>query len=189
MREVLMQNPFLVGKHLYLRALEETDAPRYVRWMNDPEVTRTLACGVFPLNLPSEVEYIRKVCADQNGLNLAILLKNGDRHIGGAGLHGIRQVHRTAAFGIMIGEKDCWGQGYGTEATRLLVRHGFRSLNLNRISLHVYDYNARAIRAYEKAGFKREGVLRQEIYAEGAYHDVVVMAILKEEWRAEDDDA
>lgn len=74
-----MENPFLIGKRIYLRALEETDAPCYVRWMNDPEVNRTLAGGVFPLNLPKELEYIRKVCADESGLNLAMVLKDGDR--------------------------------------------------------------------------------------------------------------
>jgi RimJ/RimL family protein N-acetyltransferase len=180
-----VQNPFLIGKRLYLRALEEADAPSYVRWMNDPEVNRTLAGGAFPLNLPKELDYIRKACADESGLNLAIILKDGDWHIGGVGLHRIRQVHQTATFGIMIGETDCWGKGYGTEATRLMLRHGFRSLNLNRISLTVYDYNSRGIRAYEKAGFRREGLLRREIYTEGAFHDVIVMGILREEWEPE----
>ena len=177
-----MQNPFLIGEQVYFRALEETDAPNYVRWLNDPEINRTLAAGNFPLNLPREQEYIRKLYTDQNGLNLAMALKEDDRHIGSAGLHGIRQVHRAATLGIVIGEKDCWGKGYGTEAARLMVRHGFQTLNLNRISLNVYDFNPRGIRAYEKAGFKREGVLRQEAYAEGAYHDVIVMGILREEW-------
>lgn len=178
-----MQNPFLVGEQTYLRALEEADAPNYVRWLNDQEVNRTLAPGNFPLNLPKEQEYIRKAYADQNGLTLAIILKDGNRHIGGTGLHSIRQVHRVAMFGIMIGEKDCWDKGYGTEAARVMIRHGFETLNLNRIWLNVYDFNPRGIRAYEKAGFRREGVLRKEVYAEGTYHDVIVMGILREEWR------
>ncbi len=156
-----MQNPFLIGEQVYFRALEEADATNYVRWLNDPEVNRTLAAGNFPLNIPREQEYIRKLYTDQNGLNLAMVLKDGDRHIGGAGLHDIRQVHRAATFGIVIGEKDCWGKGYGTEAARVMVRHGFETLNLNRISLNVYDFNPRGIRAYEKAGFRKEGVLRQ----------------------------
>lgn len=87
-------------------------------------------------------------------------------------------------FGIVIGEKDCWGKGYGTEVTRLMVWHGFQNLNLNRIWLNVYDFNPRGIRAYEKAGFKKEGALRQAMYAEGKYHDTFVMGILREEWEA-----
>ncbi len=177
-----MQNPFLMGEQIYLRALEEADAPHYVRWLNDTEVNRTLMAGSFPLNLLKEQEYIRKLYTDQRGLNLAIILKDGDRHIGSTGLHDIQQVHRNATFGIVIGEKDCWGRGYGTEAARLMVWHGFHTLNLNRISLNVYDFNVRGIRAYEKAGFQKEGVLRQAMYAEGTYHDILVMGILREEW-------
>ena len=177
-----MQNPFLIGEQVYFRALEEADAPCPVQWLNDPEVNRTLMVGNFPLNLLREQDFIRKLYTDQKSLILAIVLKDGDRYIGNTGLHDIHPVHRVATFGIAIGAKDCWGKGYGTEATRLMVRHGFETLNLNRISLNVYDYNERGIRAYEKAGFKKEGVLRKALYAEGAYHDVIVMGILREEW-------
>ncbi len=176
-----MQNPFLIGEQVYLRPLEEADVPICVRWLNDPEVNRTLMAGRFPLNLLREREYIQKLYKDQENLILAIILKDGDRHIGNTGLEDIHPVHRSAMFGIVIGEKDCWGKGYGTEAARLMVRHGFQTLNLNRISLNVYDFNPRGIRAYEKAGFRKEGVLRQAVYAEGTYHDTLVMGILREE--------
>lgn len=180
-----MQNPFLIGEQIYLRAVEETDAPDYVRWLNDPEVNRYLEMGRFPLNLLREQEYVRKLYTDQKNLSLAIVLKDGDWHIGSVGLHGLHQVHRSASFGIVIGEKDCWGKGYGTEATRLIVRHGFQTLNLNRVYLRVIAFNIRGIRSYEKVGFVREGILRQDHYSEGEYHDVIVMGILREEWKAE----
>jgi len=80
------------------------------------------------------------------------------------------------------GEKAEWSKGYATEATHLLIGHAFETLNLNRVWLHVYDKNPRALRAYEKVGFKKEGVLRQDHYREGRYWNTIVMAILREEW-------
>ena len=91
---------------------------------------------------------------------------------------------RKAVFGVFIGEADCWGQGYGPEVTRLVLRHSFRTLNLNRISLHVKEFNVRGIRAYEKVGFVQEGILRQDHYHDGRYHNVILVAILKDEWEA-----
>jgi RimJ/RimL family protein N-acetyltransferase len=83
----------------------------------------------------------------------------------------------------MIGEKSFWNLGYGTEAVRLLVAHGFQSLNLNRIALHVFQDNPRAIRAYEKAGFTHEGRQRQGEFHQGKYVDVLLMSILRSEWQ------
>ena len=177
-----MQNPFIIGENLYLRPLEEADAPVYVRWLNDPEVSRYLEMGQFPLNLMREQDYIRNLYADQSNMNLGIVLKDDDRHIGSAGLHRIHPANRSATFGIFIGEKDCWEKGYGTEAVRLMLRHGFQTLNLNRVHLRAFEFNVRAVRTYEKAGFVQEGVLRQEHYAEGSYHNVILMGILREDW-------
>ena len=82
----------------------------------------------------------------------------------------------------MIGNKDYWNKGYGTEAMTLLLKHGFETLNLNRIMLRVYDFNARAQRCYEKAGFVTEGQLRDALYVEGDYRDVLIMSVLRKEW-------
>jgi RimJ/RimL family protein N-acetyltransferase len=82
----------------------------------------------------------------------------------------------------MIGDKTYWTQGYGTEAVRLLIKHGFNSLNLNRIFLRVFENNPRAIRAYEKAGFVHEGRERQAEFRDGRYIDVLLMSILKDEF-------
>jgi len=82
----------------------------------------------------------------------------------------------------MIGEKNYWNQGYGTESITLLLKHGFETLNLNRIMLRVYEDNPRAIRCYEKAGFVHEGRLREARYFEGVYRDVMLMSVLRREW-------
>jgi RimJ/RimL family protein N-acetyltransferase len=90
--------------------------------------------------------------------------------------------NRSAVLGIVLGEKKHWGNGFGTDAVRLILGFAFRELNLHRVELDVYDYNVRAIRCYEKAGFRREGTLRDALFRDGAYHDVFRMAVLHSEF-------
>jgi ribosomal-protein-alanine N-acetyltransferase len=177
-----MKNPFLIGEKIYLRPIERADAPLLVSWINHPEVTRTLRRH-RPMNLQVEEEFIDRTARSDTDLAVLIVVKETDTPVGTAGLHHIDAKNRHAEFGIMIGEPGEWGKGYGSEATRLMLRHAFETLNLNRIWLHVYEYNDRAIRSYEKLGFTKEGVLRQENFREGRYWDTIVMALLREEWR------
>ena len=136
------------------------------------------------MNLRAEEEFIDKALQSEHELVLGIALQGSDRLIGGTGLHRMDFRSRHAGFGITIGEKEEWGKGYGTKATRLMVAHAFETLNLNRVWLHVYEYNQRGIRVYERIGFRKEGVLRQDTYREGRYWDTIVMATLREEWDA-----
>jgi [ribosomal protein S5]-alanine N-acetyltransferase len=177
-----MKNPFLIGDAIYLRPIEREDAGTCMAWLNDPEVARTLMRHL-PLNRIAEEQWIEKACRDEPMAPLCIMVKETDRHIGLVGLHQFHNEDRHACFGLTIGEKDEWGRGYGTEATRLIVKFAFDTLNLNRVWLQVYEYNARGIRTYEKAGFRREGVLRQDHYRDGRYWDTILMGILREEWR------
>ena len=89
---------------------------------------------------------------------------------------------RSAEIGIMIGERQYWNRGFGTEAMRLMVQHGFENLNLHRIFLRVFETNPRGKRSYEKVGFKLEGRMREARYLKGKYIDVCLMSILKSEW-------
>ena len=91
--------------------------------------------------------------------------------------------NRHAALGLLVGDRASWGQGYGTEATRLLVRDAFETWNLNRVWLHVYEFNERALHIYQKVGFRTEGRLRQETFRAGHYWDTLVMGLLREEWK------
>ena len=183
-----MKNPFLIGPRVYLRPIERLDAPLLQTWINDQDVIQNLL-NFRPMNLQGEEEFIDKVSRDPDLLVLGIALRSDDRLIGDVGLHRIGSRDRQAGFGILIGEKAEWNRGYGTEATRLIVRYGFEALNLHRIWLHVLEHNVRGQRAYEKVGFKVEGVLRQSAFRQGRYWDTVTMGILRGELIEEPADA
>lgn len=173
----------LEGKMVRLRALEPADLERCYRWVNDGEVTHYLSLR-YPLSMADEERWLREGPANGfAGVRLAIETRDGV-HIGNMGLHQPNAEDRKAALGIMIGEKDYWSNGYGTDAIVTLLRFAFREMNLNRVWLHVFEFNERAIACYKKCGFQEEGRLRQHRYSEGRYWDVLVMAILREEFEA-----
>ena len=177
-----MQNMIAVGRRLCLRPLARAEAAVFVPWVNDPEVTRTLAIGVRAMDVRAEEVFIEKTNASAHDVLFGIVVQETDQLIGSTGLHQIDFRNQRAGFGIMIGEKNAWGKGYGTEATALVVHYAFRKLHLNRVQLQVYEHNLRGMRVYEKVGFRREGVLRQEHVYDGRFWDTVVMALLREEW-------
>ena len=176
-----MKTPFSIGTKVYLRPLARDDAPLLAQWINDPEVTRTLLM-YRPMSLHAEEAWIASLGTSPDEVVLGIALKHSDALIGSTGLHRIDWKNRHASFGILIGVKDEWGKGYGTEATTLMTAYAFETLNLNRVWLQVYDNNARGRRVYEKVGFQTEGVLRQETYRQGRYFDAFIMAILRQDW-------
>lgn len=178
-----MRHPFLIGRRIYLRRIERGDLEgKYFQWLNDQEVTRWMQNGIFPNSMESMEQYYESQATSRTNIIFAIVLKDCDRHIGNIGLHNIHNVFRSAEIGIVIGEKDCWGQGIATEAISLLVRHAFLRMNLNRLSSGAVLKNPGSIRAFEKAGYVREGLLRQAYYCEGTYVDCICLAILKSEW-------
>ena len=178
----MVQNPFIVGDEIYLRPLDMDDLDSFVMWLNDEEVRQYLSIEI-PLNRIREKEFIENLYKRGEDIVLGIVTKKNDQLIGNTALGEVSSTSRCAALGIFIGDKDCWSQGYGTEALRLMLGYGFDQLNLHRIYLTVLEFNARAIHAYEKVGFKREGTFREHFYRNGKYHDVYYMGILEHEWR------
>jgi RimJ/RimL family protein N-acetyltransferase len=176
----------IYGERIRLRGVEKEDLPLFVEWLNDPEVIEGL---IFfqPLSFEDEKRWFEAL-ADRPPAErpLAIEIQEGEtwRIIGNCGFHNIAQINRSAEVGIFIGIKSLWNSGYGTETMQLLLKYGFESLNLNRISLVVYDDNLGAMRAYEKAGFVLEGRLRQAKYKHGKYCDEHIMSVLRTEWDA-----
>jgi diamine N-acetyltransferase len=178
----------LFGKRIRLRAIEKEDLPIFVTWLNDPEVRRNLQL-FQPLSLAQEEEWFKETLqqpVEEQPLMIEIKTAEGWQSVGNVGLLKIRTIDRVAEIGIVIGEKKFWGQGYGTEAMRLMVKHGFKELNLNRIYLRVYETNLRAIRSYEKVGFKLEGRLRQDRFMDGKYIDVLLMSVLSSEFKVDE---
>jgi RimJ/RimL family protein N-acetyltransferase len=172
------------GKRIRLRAAEQADLKKFHEWVNDPEVTRGLAL-YLPMSFTDEENWFNSLAKrDQKEKPLVIEIKKGKawKMIGNCGVFDIDSVNRSAEVGIMIGEKSEWNKGYGSETMALLASHCFETLNLNRVSLKVYAYNVRAVRANEKAGFILEGRLREAVYKFGKYDDVLIMAILRSEW-------
>lgn len=166
-----------------LRAVEREDIPTFVRWFNDPEVRRYLLM-FEPMSKAKEERWFeaRLDRTDDYLFGIEVPAGDGWRHIGNVGLHRVDWISSHCNFGIVIGERDYWGKGYGSKATRAALRFAFHTLNLHRVELEVFDFNRRAMRAYEKAGFRLEGTRREALYQDGAYHDEHVMAILRREF-------
>jgi RimJ/RimL family protein N-acetyltransferase len=175
------------GKLVRLRAYEKSDLDAVMKWINDEEVTDLLGGGMltYPVSSIAEAKFIEASASPSDKQkNFAIETLAERRYIGAISFNVIDWRNRCAGLGIVIGDKSLWGKGYGTDAMRVLMRLGFDKMNLHRLWLHVHDYNQRAIASYEKCGFKREGVLREEHFARGGYHDTIVMGMLESEYRA-----
>ncbi|PIS05302.1 MAG: GNAT family N-acetyltransferase [Candidatus Buchananbacteria bacterium CG10_big_fil_rev_8_21_14_0_10_42_9] len=171
----------IVGERVYLRELTLADATQeYCDWLNDPEVNYYLETRQSTI---SELEkYIQKQIDDPNSFFVGIFDNTNDLHIGNIKLEPIEWDKKVATFGILIGNKDYWNKGIGTEATNLIVRHAFEEMQLDEIKLGVIDLNKRAIRAYEKVGFKMTGVRKNAIDHDGQKFDDVIMTIKKENY-------
>lgn len=173
------------GEKIELSEIRREYVLRYVEWFNNWEMAQYMVPGIpLPMTLEGEMEWFESRSKDRNNIVFAILAQPEGKLIGNCGLNGIDFKNRTALFGIFIGDKEYWGKGYGTDATRTLLRYAFEQLGLNRVELEVYDFNPRAVRSYEKSGFRRDGVHRQGLYRNGKFHDIYIMGILREEWDA-----
>jgi RimJ/RimL family protein N-acetyltransferase len=178
--EILM----LYGNRIRLRGDERNDLPKFVQWLNDPEVRRYLSMNL-PVSQAGEenwFETMLKRPPEEQPLAMEIKDGEGWKLIGNCGIFDINWRTRSAEVGLFIGDKSCWNKGYGTEVMRLLLSHSFGTLNLNRIFLRVDAENLGGIRAYEKAGFIHEARLRQADFRDGKYRDDLIMSVLRSEW-------
>jgi RimJ/RimL family protein N-acetyltransferase len=170
------------GKLVRLRAIEPADAENLYRWINDREVTRTLMAR-YPYSRAFEDEWAEGAtkASEFGDARFAIESLEGV-HVGTCGLHRGRPEDRHAELGIMIGEKEYWGRGFGTDAVQTLVRFAFEQMNLNKVSLGVFEFNDRAQTVYRKIGFVEEGRAREDYYQDGRYWDIIRMSVLRREF-------
>lgn len=174
---------FIEGKRIYLREVRPSDVnERYYRWMNDPEITRFLESRFAPNAIENLRDYVAGKLEDRDNIFLAIVLKEEDRHIGNIKLGPIQWIHRLADIGLLIGEKDCWGKGYATEAIQLVSHYAFNVLNLHKVAAGCYGPNEGSARAFRKAGFVVEGVRKEQFYANGSYVDDILLGLIRPDW-------
>jgi diamine N-acetyltransferase len=173
----------IVGEKVALGPHRKDLLPLYGRWVNDFAVSYTLS-RVRPYTLEQEEEWYAGANTNKAAVGFTAYERATLRPIGTAGLHKIDYINSTAEFGIVIGERDCWGQGYGTEITRLTLDYGFTGLNLHSILLEVFSFNERAIRAYTRAGFRMIGRRREAHRLGGQFQDVVLMDCLASEFES-----
>lgn len=178
------------GERVRLRRDERADIAMFVEWLNDPEVSRYLSM-TMPISTANEEQWfegtLKLPAAEQPfAIEIREISPEKDtetwRLIGNCSFMDVDNTARSAEAGLFIGDKSCWNKGYGTEIMRLLLQIGFGTLNLNRVFLRVDEDNKGGIRAYEKAGFVHEGRLRQAVYRDGQYGDLLIMSVVRSEW-------
>ena len=171
------------GQKTRLRGYRKEDIDAALAFINDPEVKHYLAPGIpFPLTRQDEEKFFENNSAFNDTYSFAIETLKG-RYIGGCGINHVDWKNRFCEIGIFIGDKSLWGKGFGTDAFGVLVNFAFAQMNLDKVKLRVYDFNQRGIKSYLKLGFVQEGVMRRELFRDGEYHDIIMMGLLREEWK------
>jgi RimJ/RimL family protein N-acetyltransferase len=173
----------LWGSRVVLRRHTPENLAAFRRWYADPEIARLARYQEAPMR-PEEIErFFAARVVGPDALAMAIHVRATDRLIGTCAFSQLDGDNGSALYHITIGEQDAWGQGFGTEATRLMLDHAFGTLGLHRVGLFVFEFNERAIRSYRRCGFVVEGRSRESIYRDGRWWDELAMSVLESDWR------
>ena len=175
-----MLSPYLIGKHVYLRAVEKEDAVVIQKWHNDPDVRKLSRCGGLPVSRTSEEEDIEAARTTRE-VYLLIIQKATNKPIGFVRSKIIDIPAGTVWLRFAMGDTAMWGRGYAREALTLFLKWLFAEQNMHRVTLETYATNKRAVTFFTKIGFKQEGVLRQAVCIDGAYEDIISFGLLKHE--------
>lgn len=168
--------------HIRLRALTLDDAMITWQWRNQPEIRNDFSGHPFPVNYEQEKEWIQKVLNSNMPMTVfGVELISGNKLVGMTFLKNINQIHRQAEFAILM-DKAQSGKGYGKEACLETLRFAFQDLGLHRVYLKVRKDNAAAIKVYTHCGFTQEGVLRDDMFKQGEFRDVLIMSVLSYEF-------
>jgi len=166
-----------------LREIKRTDLKKINQWRNDKELLDLLGNNYLFISAEIDKKWFDNYLMNRDkSVRLAILDKKTGKYIGNVNLTSIHPINRSAEFSIFIGDKNYWSKGFGTVATIAVIEHGFYDLNLNRIYLTVLQNNKRALNAYKKIGFINEGTLREAVYKNSSFQNVILMSILKKNY-------
>jgi RimJ/RimL family protein N-acetyltransferase len=172
---------FLEGKKVSLRPVSKLDVPLLQRWINDPKV-RHFIKNVFPMTEIQEENWVESL-SNKNSSNIVLVIETKDGiPIGTMGIHNINWINRTASTGALLGEKEYWGQGFGSDAKMILLDYAFNTLGLRKINSRVYSFNKRSRAYLKKTGYVVEGVQKKQILRNGRYVDIFLMAVFKEKF-------
>jgi len=175
----------LQGNEIYLRELRESDLQgNWYSWFNDSDVTTYQNKNIFPNTKEKQKAYYDYLDSSKSDVVFAVVDQNSKNHIGNVGLHHIDWVHRSAELGIVLGEREFWGRGYGKQVWALITKYGFETLNLHRIYAVVMCGNEASQKCAEASGFKQEGIISEMFYKNGTYLDVIYYNLLKKNWEA-----
>ncbi|MCD4820409.1 MAG: GNAT family N-acetyltransferase [Candidatus Cloacimonetes bacterium] len=173
----------LIGEKCYLSPINIDDAEKYCEWINDLEMTQYTSLAIQQIGLSKEIEILNGMIK-RGSPSFAIIDKSKNKLIGNCSLFNINKLYQTAELGIIIGDKDYWGKGFGTEAITLILDYGFNILNFHNIMLELFSFNERALKSYKKVGFKIIGRRREAILIAGKRVDMIYMDILSEEFKS-----
>jgi diamine N-acetyltransferase len=166
---------------VYLRAFRQEDISVWAMWFNDLEIVEHMNKGIFPNLEEKQARFLGELNKSHTDIQFAVVLLDGNKLIGTVGIHRIDWVHRHGSVSLLIGDKQCWGLGLGTESIHLIVRHAFTKVNLHRLTAGMWSSNLAARRSFEKNGFRLEGTLKESYFYKDRYIDEWVMGILREE--------
>lgn len=173
-------------QRLKLQLIEENDREYIVKWRNQDFIINSLFT-YKGLTINEHNIWYQNYLKDNSRLEYIINIKLTNKKIGTIGLSSIDYRNQKAEYGIIIGEQDEWAKGYAKEASYAILKYSFNELNLQKVYLKVFSDNYSAIKLYRNLGFNDEGLLRKEIYKNGSFKDVIIMSVLKEEWKNESD--
>ncbi|MCL5935585.1 MAG: GNAT family N-acetyltransferase [Firmicutes bacterium] len=171
----------LKGSMVMVRSMTQSDLPKLVQWKNDPEIADLVRGAPIYTNLTMETKRFEKSL--ENGEALRLMLCTGEgESIGFMVITDLDKPNKKANLGMLIGEKQYWNRGLGSEAMEVILKHFFDNLGFNRIGLEVFEYNLRARHMYRKVGFVEEGIQRQGLVKGDKYYDVILMGITKADY-------
>src|SRR3989344_8280763 len=172
---------FLKGKSVNLRPVFKSDLPQIVRWINDPEV-RNFLNAHLPQSEQDEERWLENLSKNKDTDLVLVIETTEGRVIGLMGLHKINWRDRVAITGALIGEKEYWGKGFGTDAKVTLLNYAFNTLNLHKICSGVIAFNGRSLQYSLHCGYKIEGRSRKQVFKRGKYWDLIQLGLFKNEW-------